>query len=132
MKNKTQERVGQRYSRQREEILNIVRETTSHPTADWVYEQTRQILPSVSLGTVYRNLNLLAEEGLIQRLVFEDGKVHFDGNTHEHHHYLCQDSGKILDIEQEYATKLIEQLYKDTGLKAKGCKIEFYGLGESN
>ncbi len=131
MKSKNHDRAGQRYSRQREEILNIVRATKTHPTADWVYEQTRQILPSISLGTVYRNLNLLAEEGIIQRLVFEDGKVHFDGNVHEHHHFLCEDNGKILDVEKQYSSQLIEQLFKDTGLKARGCKIEFYGVSES-
>jgi Fe2+ or Zn2+ uptake regulation protein len=61
-------KIGQRYSRQREHILKIVQNTDSHPTADWVYEQARAVIPNISLGTVYRNLNLLVEEGLIQAL----------------------------------------------------------------
>jgi len=121
------EKAGQRYSRQREEILKIVRATKSHPTADWVYEQSRHKIPSISLGTVYRNLNLLADEGIIKRLVFEDGKVRFDGNVDEHHHFVSAKTGKIYDIEKKYSQELVEKLYRDTGFKATSCKIEFFG-----
>lgn len=122
-----QEKVGQRYSRQREEILKIVMGTKTHPTADWVYEEARRSIPNISLGTVYRNLNLLADEGVIMRIVLDDGKVRFDGNSDDHHHFICNDSGKVYDIESSFSQELIDKLYQQTGMKATGCKVEFYG-----
>lgn len=126
-KKKTLEKVGQRYSRQREEILHIVFSTQAHPTADWVYEKVRKKLPSVSLGTVYRNLNLLVDEGKINRVVLSDGKVRYDGNTKEHFHFVCTKTGKVLDMDGVFDMSLLEKFNKHTGLKATACKIEFYG-----
>ncbi|MFN3344347.1 MAG: transcriptional repressor [Chloroherpetonaceae bacterium] len=122
--------VGQRYSRQREEILRVVRETESHPTADWVYEQVRKTLPHVSLGTVYRNLNLLADEGLVQRVILDDGVVRFDGNTHHHHHFICTKTGKIYDVALPIDSEILAQFNAQTGFKATHFKIEFYGEKE--
>ncbi|MFN3561125.1 MAG: transcriptional repressor [Chloroherpetonaceae bacterium] len=122
--------VGQRYSRQREEILRVVRETESHPTADWVYEQVRKTLPHVSLGTVYRNLNLLADEGLVQRVILDDGIVRFDGNTHHHHHFICTKTGKIYDVALPIDSEILAQFNAQTGFKATHFKIEFYGEKE--
>ena len=125
---------GQRYSRQREEILRVVQQTDSHPTADWVYEQVRKILPHVSLGTVYRNLNLLADEGLIQRVILDDGFVRFDGNTNDHHHFICTKTGKIYDVMlplgDELLAKFNAEMSKPHGFKATHFKIEFYGEKE--
>jgi Fur family transcriptional regulator, peroxide stress response regulator len=125
-----QEKSGQRYSRQREEILRIVLATESHPTADWVYEQARQIVPNISLGTVYRNLSLLVDERKINRLVTDDGVVRYDGNAKEHHHFICTKTGKIIDIEEPMAENILDEFQKKTGLKARGYKIEFYGESE--
>ena len=125
---------GQRYSRQREEILRVVQQTDSHPTADWVYEQVRKTLPHVSLGTVYRNLNLLADEGLIQRVILDDGIVRFDGNTNDHHHFICTKTGKIYDVMlplgDELLAKFNAEMSKPHGFKATHFKIEFYGEKE--
>jgi Fur family peroxide stress response transcriptional regulator len=125
---------GQRYSRQREEILRVVQTTDTHPTADWVYEQVRKILPHVSLGTVYRNLNLLADEGLIQRVILDDGIVRFDGNTNDHHHFICTKTGKIYDVMlplgDELLAKFNAEMSKPHGFKATHFKIEFYGEKE--
>ncbi len=124
---------GQRYSRQREEILRVVQTTDTHPTADWVYEQVRKALPHVSLGTVYRNLNLLADEGLIQRVILDDGIVRFDGNTNDHHHFICTKTGKIYDVVlplgDELLTKFNAEMSKHH-FKATHFKIEFYGEKE--
>lgn len=122
--------VGQRYSRQREEILHVVQNTDTHPTADWVYEQVRKTLPHVSLGTVYRNLNLLADEGLIQRVILDDGVVRFDGNTHHHHHFICTKTGKIYDVVLPLDREVLAQFNAQTGFKATHFKIEFYGEKE--
>ncbi len=125
---------GQRYSRQREEILRVVQTTGTHPTADWVYEQVRKTLPHISLGTVYRNLNLLADEGLIQRVILDDGVVRFDGNTNDHHHFICTKTGKIYDVilplGDELLAKFNAEMSKPHGFKATHFKIEFYGEKE--
>jgi Fur family peroxide stress response transcriptional regulator len=124
---------GQRYSRQREEILRVVQTTDTHPTADWVYEQVRKILPHVSLGTVYRNLNLLADEGLIQRVILDDGIVRFDGNTNDHHHFICTKTGKIYDVMLPLGDELLAKFNAEMNkhhFKATHFKIEFYGEKE--
>ena len=124
---------GQRYSRQREEILRVVQTTDTHPTADWVYEQVRKILPHVSLGTVYRNLNLLADEGLIQRVILDDGIVRFDGNTNDHHHFICTKTGKIYDVVLPLGNELLTKFNAEMNkhhFKATHFKIEFYGEKE--
>ncbi|MCS6990057.1 MAG: transcriptional repressor [Chloroherpetonaceae bacterium] len=127
----TREKVaGRRYSRQREEVLRVVRNANSHPTADWVYEQVRKTLPRVSLGTVYRNLNLLADEGLIQRVILDDGVMRYDGKTRAHHHFICSKTGKIYDVEFNLCEDLLEKFNAQTGFKATRYKIEFYGSEE--
>jgi len=90
--------VRQRYSKQRDTILQVVRSTKVHPTADWIYKETRKIIPNVSLGTVYRNLNQLVENGHILKLK-DDTMVRYDGNIHQHDHFRCAVCGKWFDIE---------------------------------
>ncbi len=86
-----------RYSHQRETILLLVRGTDSHPTADWIFEQVRRDIPNVSLGTVYRNLNQLADAGLILRL-HDDGHTRYDGNLERHDHFRCDRCGRMFDV----------------------------------
>jgi Fur family peroxide stress response transcriptional regulator len=113
--------------------LRVVQTTDTHPTADWVYEQVRKILPHVSLGTVYRNLNLLADEGLIQRVILDDGIVRFDGNTNDHHHFICTKTGKIYDVMLPLGDELLAKFNAEMNkhhFKATHFKIEFYGEKE--
>lgn len=90
------------YSRKREAILNAVRSTTSHPTADWVYEKLKPDYPDLSLGTVYRNLAQFKEEGTIISVGVVNGQERFDGNVHPHMHFVCTKCGAVLDIPDEY------------------------------
>jgi len=85
------------YSIQRESILNIVRGTHSHPTAEWVFSKVKKALPNVSLGTVYRNLGLLADNDKIQAIHF-NGVIHYDGNMKNHQHFYCIECKTIIDI----------------------------------
>ena len=85
------------YSRQREAVLNVLCSTQCHPTAAWIYENVRKVLPNISLGTVYRNLAALSEEGVILSLSVGDGYEHFDGNSAPHAHLHCKRCGKIYD-----------------------------------
>lgn len=87
-----------KYSRQRESIKACLMSRHDHPTADALYTSIREEYPNISLGTVYRNLNLLVELGEIQKLVCQDGADRFDANTSPHYHYVCQKCGKVSDL----------------------------------
>lgn len=86
------------YSRQREAILQVLKEMKTHPTASAVYEKVRELLPNISLGTVYRNLSALRDSGQILSLSVGDGFEHFDGDSSPHIHLHCQHCKKILDL----------------------------------
>lgn len=94
----TADRVGRRRTRQREAILEAVRSTTVHPDAQWVYDAVRQQMPRVSLGTVYRNLSLLAQHGLIRQIPTVGGYARFDGNLLPHGHLVCLRCDRIEDL----------------------------------
>jgi len=87
-----------RYSRQREKILELLRESKNHPSADSVYEKIKEEFPSISLGTVYRNLGVLHEQGLINRIMHTGGADRFDADMYDHSHFYCEKCGEIYDI----------------------------------
>ena len=85
------------FSRQREEIIRVLRSTDTHPTAAWVYSKVKEAIPNISLGTVYRNLAALSVSGEILSLSVGDGFKHFDGDAAPHAHLHCRSCGKIFD-----------------------------------
>ena len=87
-----------RKTKQREIILNELCKVTSHPTADELYLMVRDKLPRVSLGTIYRNLEIMAEEGIIRKIETRGKLKRFDGNTEDHLHIRCENCDKIEDI----------------------------------
>ena len=89
------------YSRQREEIVHFLKTRKDHPTAEVVYENVRMVYPKISLGTVYRNLTLLSDMGEILRLRLGDGVDHFDADTSEHYHVLCNGCGIVEDLDMK-------------------------------
>ncbi|MGN0659538.1 MAG: transcriptional repressor [Emergencia sp.] len=90
-----------KYSRQRNLILNIVKETHCHPTAEWVYRQAQAVIPSIGIATVYRNLNALCDAGDICRIAGEDGTDRFDGKTARHFHMRCSGCGRLTDLHEK-------------------------------
>ena len=90
-----------KYSRQRESIKACLMSRKDHPTADALYTSIREQFPNISLGTVYRNLNLLVELGEIRKLSCGDGTDHFDYDTSPHYHYVCRQCGRVMDIPME-------------------------------
>ena len=76
-------------SKQRERILQTLRKTRSHPTAEWVFEKVREQLPKISLGTVYRNLSILKQQGKIRELDFGETSRRYDAFVDEHYHFIC-------------------------------------------
>ena len=103
-----------KYSRQRESIKNYLLHTEEHPTADTVYMHVREEFPNISLGTVYRNLNLLAETGDALKIPTPSGGDRFDGKTTPHYHFICTCCGKVMDLDMErlYFKVLAKEFFK--------------------
>ena len=91
-----------RRSKQRDTIYDMLVNDHTHPTAEVIYSHVRRIIPDISLGTVYRNLNVLVENGYIRKLNIDGVTVHYDGNVTPHHHMVCSKCGKIVDIHIPY------------------------------
>ena len=87
-----------RQSKHRERILELLRSTDTHPTADWVYDQLKKEYPQLSLGTVYRNLTILLEMGLAKKIHFGSTYDRFEAKTEPHYHLICESCGKIQSI----------------------------------
>lgn len=114
-----------RYSHQRELIKDIIKGRKDHPTADMIYQSVIEIEPTVSLGTVYRNLKLLTDENEVITLETTDKKIHYDGDTSNHSHFICSDCGKIIDLFFEFCPP--EFLSKD-GHRVTAEKRLYYGV----
>lgn len=113
-----------RYSSQRELVLNTVRKSCNHPTADMVYASCRLSDPTISLGTVYRNLKVLEECNEIISIETSDVKLHYDGNLSKHCHFVCSKCGNIIDI---MTTPRIPKAVRECG-KINTYKYVFYGI----
>ncbi len=87
-----------RFTPQRKVILEELQHLGHHPTADELYEQVRKRMPKISLGTIYRNLDILFHHGYIQKLHVAEGQMRFDGNTEPHYHVHCTRCGYIEDV----------------------------------
>ncbi|MDD2956070.1 MAG: transcriptional repressor [Oscillospiraceae bacterium] len=118
-----------RYSKQREQVLQAVMEKCGqHPTADDIYTSLRQINPNISLGTVYRNLSQLAENGQILKIAVANSSDRFDGCTHEHYHMICDRCGGVFDIQSEYLLGLREHVMEQTGFRVANCQLILRGI----
>ena len=117
-----------KYSRQREAIKEYLSTTKDHPTADMIYVRIRKEYPNISLGTIYRNLNLLAEQGEIIRINYKDGGDHFDGNVEPHYHFVCKNCNNVLDLEMDSIEHINEIAGAGFKGKIEGSSTIFYGL----
>ena len=120
---------GLRLTGPRRVVLEVLRGTGSHPTAEWVHRVVRRRLPRVSLGTVYRNLRLLVAEGLAAEIPGPHAR--FDANMEAHHHFTCLGCGRILDVDgplaEPHAEALRGRVAARTGLAITHHCIEFFG-----
>ncbi len=120
---------GLRLTGPRRVILEAVRSTDSHPTATALHEMVRRRLPSVSLGTVYRNLRLLVTQRLVKELAGPHAR--FDGNVSDHHHFTCLGCGRIVDVAvtltEPHARALCGRVAARAGFSVSHHRIEFYG-----
>lgn len=115
-------------SRQRDRILELLRSTAKHPTASWIYDHLKKEFPDLSLGTVYRNLNILIEQDLIRKIDFGSTFDRYDANTSPHYHFICERCGSIIDLKLSIEDELNTRVDLNTNYKTKRHRIEFYGL----
>ena len=118
-----------KYSRQRAAILSFLQTRKDHPTAEVVYSHVKEEYPNISLGTVYRNLTQLADNGMILRLSFgELGIDHFDADTSPHHHFVCSACSSIIDLQLKEMPFIDEEAEKNFDGMIQGHNIYFHGL----
>lgn len=116
-----------KYSRQRESIKTCLVSRHDHPTADTLYTSIREQYPNISLGTVYRNLNLLVDMGEIRKLTCGDGADHFDADTTPHYHFVCRDCGQVYDLPMETFETLNQMAQEHANGHVEDHTIFFYG-----
>jgi len=116
-----------RMTRQRRIIMEEFQTPGGHLTADDVYVSVRRKLPNISLGTVYRNLEILSQAGLIRKLTLGGGQRHYDGGLHRHYHVRCLRCGKIRDIPAESLGDL-DEAARGYGFEILGHQLEFEGI----
>lgn len=118
-----------KYFRKREAILNCLRQTKTHPSAEWVHAQLKAEYPDLSLGTVYRNLAYFKETGAIISVGTVDGVERFDANTTPHVHFICTGCGRVLDLMEMTAPEELSQTAAACcGGKVESCQLTFSGL----
>jgi Fe2+ or Zn2+ uptake regulation protein len=117
-----------RMTHQREIILEELRRSVSHPTADELFERIKKKLPRISLATVYRNLEILSEAGVIKKLEISGRQKRFDWDPHDHEHVYCTQCHRVDNIPTSTTSSLEVQEDQQKGYRISGCRIEFYGL----
>ena len=117
-----------RMTESRKAILSALCRVGAHPTADEVYLEVREALPKISLGTVYRNLDLLTSQGLIRTLVAAGEPRRYDGMLDMHHHITCEVCGRLDDVKLGCAEPLVELLVDRGGYEVRGYTLCFVGV----
>lgn len=114
------------YSAKREAIYNAIISTKSHPCAKTVYDKLKADMPDLSLGTVYRNIALFKEQGLISYVANVDGEERIDGDTSSHSHFVCDCCKRIFDLPMIEDTDTEKSLLKD-GFEISSKNVVFHG-----
>jgi len=119
-----------KYSRQREAVRNFLLSRKDHPTAEFVYENVKKEYPNISLGTVYRNLTFLCDNGEAIKISYGDKSEHFDGNPLPHYHFVCKSCNCVEDLEMDDISFLDTLAAKNFKGKIWGHNTIFFGLCE--
>jgi Fe2+ or Zn2+ uptake regulation protein len=115
-------------TKQREVVLQVIRESDSHLTANEVFAAAKGLLPSISFATVYNSLRFLKEAGHITEIQFGNGASRFDRGTHRHDHAICTSCGKLVDIEMELPDELITKAATYSNFKPESIELTLRGL----
>ncbi len=117
-----------RLTTQRQIILEELAKVKTHPTASELYDMVRKRLPRIGLGTVYRNLELMAENGMILKLEVGGTQKRFDATTEDHYHIRCSQCGRVDDIDIPVIDSLVESAAESTEYQILGHHVEFTGI----
>jgi len=117
-----------RMTKQRRIILEELRKVTSHPTADQLHQMVRQRLPGINIATVYRNLEILTDEGEVMKLDVAGTQRRFDGNAQNHYHIRCSRCGRVDDVHMEIEASLEEAAAESCGYRVQSHSVEFTGI----
>jgi Fe2+ or Zn2+ uptake regulation protein len=123
---------GLAFTFQRQVIYEAVVDSREHPTPELIYEQVRQRIPSISLGTVYKNVKTFLDSGVLKEVTLHHGSLRLESNMTPHHHLVCSSCKAIFDIEASAVEPV--QLPKSelpTGFSIKQCRVEFVGMCKS-
>lgn len=114
--------------RKRNAILNYLRCTNAHPSAETIYSDLKAQIPDLSMGTVYRNLNLFRQQGLVSTVATVKGVERFDANTDPHVHFICEDCDAVIDLHQLSTPQaLCAEAEGSIGCTVSGCQLSFTG-----
>ena len=115
-------------TRQREVVLQVIRDASGHLTANEVFAEAKQLLPSISFATVYNSLRYLKDAGHIAEIQFGNGASRFDKMTHRHDHAICTKCGKLVDIEMEHPKELVKMAAKYSKFKPESLEFTLRGI----
>jgi Fe2+ or Zn2+ uptake regulation protein len=125
---KSDKRPPYRRSKQRERILALLRSTGIHPTANWLFGRLKKEFPNLSVGTVYRNIGVLVQQGLIGRIALGSTFDRLDANVTEHYHFICERCDAIFDLKIPIERSIEKQVPISEGFEVHRHAVEFYGL----
>ncbi|MFC7442451.1 peroxide-responsive transcriptional repressor PerR [Laceyella putida] len=120
--------IGVRMTPQRHAILNYLYSSMGHPTADEIYKALEGDFPNMSVATVYNNLRVFKEAGLVRELTYGDASSRFDANMMDHYHVICRDCGKITDFDHPPLFLVEQKAAQSTGYQVESHRMEFYGI----
>ncbi len=122
------ENLKRKHSVKRDRILELLRSSKEHPTADWIYEKMKKEFPDLSLGTVYRNLRILVEEDRILSIQCGSTFDRFDADLSPHQHLTCEQCGKVLDVHLNLDGSFFRQLEAQTGYRVPAPRVSITGI----
>jgi Fur family transcriptional regulator, peroxide stress response regulator len=122
---------GLAFTHQRQIIYGAVLSARDHPTPEAIYDRVRRQIPSISLGTVYKNINIFLEAGLLQQVSLHHGSLRVDANTHAHHHLVCKMCRTIIDLEERDLEPARLRAKLPKGFHVERQNVEIIGVCES-
>lgn len=125
---KEQGKTAIRYSKKRSAILELLQSTTTHPSAEWLFQQLKPEYPNLSLGTIYRNLIFFQEQGEVISVGVVNGQERFDATTETHSHFICDDCGCVVDLHHLKMDEVLgKKVTEKCGLEVDRFDLKVYG-----
>ena len=124
----TKDQATPKLTRQREAVLQVIRERDDHPTANEIFEAARAILPAISYATVYNSLRYLRSEGLVREINFGNSASRYDRVTERHDHAICTTCGKLVDFDLTEAADLMRAAARKSHFKAQSVHLTLLGV----